>query len=113
MAGFESDTTLADGAEREDQATTAPATHGPAHSGPASGDGAESPGGAAPPEEELVAVTAQRDQYLALAQRTQADFENYRKRVARDAATAHERGVIKLGRELLPVLDNLDRALEE
>jgi molecular chaperone GrpE len=62
--------------------------------------------------DQLVSVTAQRDQYLALAQRTQADFENYRKRVARDTALAQERGVAKLTKELLPALDNLDRALE-
>ena len=62
--------------------------------------------------DELVAVAAERDQYLALAQRTQADFENYRRRSARDAALAQERGVSKLARELLPALDNLDRALE-
>jgi molecular chaperone GrpE len=57
-------------------------------------------------------VTVERDRYLALAQRTQADFENYRKRVARDAAAAQERGVAKLAKELLPALDNLDRALD-
>ena len=62
--------------------------------------------------DELVATAAQRDEYLALAQRTQADFENYRKRVARESAAAVERGVAKLARELLPALDNLDRALE-
>ena len=62
--------------------------------------------------EELVDVAAKRDEYLALAQRTQADFENYRKRVAKEAALAQERGVAKLARELLPALDNLDRALE-
>jgi molecular chaperone GrpE len=62
--------------------------------------------------DELVAVGAQRDEYLALAQRTQADFENYRKRVARESALAQERGVTKLAKELLPALDNLDRALE-
>jgi molecular chaperone GrpE len=61
---------------------------------------------------ELVKTAAQRDEYLALAQRTQADFENYRKRVARDAALAQERGVAKLAKELLPALDNLDRAIE-
>jgi molecular chaperone GrpE len=61
---------------------------------------------------ELVKKAAQRDEYLALAQRTQADFENYRKRVARESATAHERGVVKLAKELLPALDSLDRALE-
>ncbi len=62
--------------------------------------------------DELVATAAQRDEYLALAQRTQADFENYRKRVARESAAAQERGVAKLARELLPALDSLDRALE-
>jgi len=62
--------------------------------------------------DELVKVAAQRDEYLALAQRTQADFENYRKRVARDAAGAQERGAAGLAKELLPALDNLDRALE-
>jgi len=62
--------------------------------------------------DELVKVGAQRDEYLALAQRTQADFENYRKRMARESALAHERGVAKLVKELLPALDNLDRALQ-
>jgi molecular chaperone GrpE len=60
---------------------------------------------------ELMAVAAQRDEYLALAQRTQADFENYRKRVAREAAVAQERGMAGLAKELLPAFDNLDRAL--
>jgi molecular chaperone GrpE len=61
--------------------------------------------------DELGALAAKRDEYLALAQRTQADFENYRKRVARESAVAHERGVAKLAKELLPAIDNLDRAL--
>src|SRR5271166_2196355 len=43
--------------------------------------------------DELVKTAKQRDDYLALAQRTQADFENYRKRVAREAAAARDRGV--------------------
>jgi len=63
--------------------------------------------------DELVAVAAQRDEYLALAQRTQADFENYRKRVARESAAARERGIVRLAEELLPALDNLDRALDD
>src|SRR6185437_5892267 len=62
--------------------------------------------------DELGKLAAKRDEYLALAQRTQADFENYRKRVARESALAQERGVAKLAKELLPALDNLDRALE-
>jgi molecular chaperone GrpE len=62
--------------------------------------------------EELAAQAHKAQQYLELAQRTKADFENYRKRAARDAAVAQERGVLKLARELLPAIDNLDRALD-
>ena len=65
-----------------------------------------------PAPDQLAIVTAERDEYLDLAQRVQADFENYRKRAAREqerlVAHAHER----LVRELLPVLDDLERALE-
>jgi molecular chaperone GrpE len=57
-------------------------------------------------------LKAERDEFLGLAQRVQADFENYRKRALRDqerlVAHAHER----LVHELLPVLDDLERALE-
>jgi molecular chaperone GrpE len=61
--------------------------------------------------DEVAAKAAKADQYLELAQRTKADFENYRKRAAREAAAAQERGIAKLARELLPAVDNLDRAL--
>jgi molecular chaperone GrpE len=61
--------------------------------------------------DELTAKAERADEYLELARRTKADFENYRKRAAREAAAAQERGVIKLVRELLPAVDNLDRAL--
>jgi molecular chaperone GrpE len=80
-----------------------------ADGGPAGGDAVNEIEGDL---DELVAVSAKRDEYLALAQRTQADFENYRRRVARESALAQERGVVKLAKELLPALDNLDRALE-
>jgi molecular chaperone GrpE len=61
--------------------------------------------------EELAAKAEKADEYLDLAQRTKADFENYRRRATREAAAAQERGVSKLARELLPAVDNLDRAL--
>jgi molecular chaperone GrpE len=61
--------------------------------------------------EELTAQARRADQYLELAKRTKADFENYRKRAAREASVAQERGVIKLTRELLPAVDNLERAV--
>jgi molecular chaperone GrpE len=62
-------------------------------------------------EDPLAAVTRERDEYLDLARRAQADFENYRKRAAREAAAAGERARGGLVRELLPVVDNLERAL--
>jgi molecular chaperone GrpE len=62
-------------------------------------------------ERRLAEVEAERDQRLADLQRVAADFDNYRKRAARDqealVARAHER----LVKQLLPVLDNLERAL--
>ncbi|HLM26159.1 MAG TPA: nucleotide exchange factor GrpE [Thermoleophilaceae bacterium] len=62
-------------------------------------------------DDPAASVERQRDEYLALAQRTQADFENFRKRAAREVAAAGERARGTLVRELLPVLDNLERAL--
>jgi molecular chaperone GrpE len=61
--------------------------------------------------DELLSARRERDEYLELAQRTKADFENYRKRAERDAAEAERRGRSGLVRELVPVLDNLERAL--
>jgi molecular chaperone GrpE len=53
----------------------------------------------------------ERDEYLELARRTKADFENYRKRVDREASQAEARGRASLARDLLSVVDNLERAL--
>jgi molecular chaperone GrpE len=65
----------------------------------------------APAEEDLPAVTRERDEYLDALQRLKAEFDNYRKRAAREQqgliARAHER----LMKELLPVLDDLERAV--
>jgi molecular chaperone GrpE len=61
---------------------------------------------------ELEALQHERDELLDTLQRVQAEFDNYRKRAARDqqslVARAHER----LVKDLLPVLDDLERALE-
>jgi molecular chaperone GrpE len=62
-------------------------------------------------EDPLARVQRERDEYLDLARRTQADFENYRKRAAKEAAAAGERAKSGLVRELLPIVDNLERAL--
>jgi molecular chaperone GrpE len=63
-------------------------------------------------EDPLARVERERDEYLDLARRAQADFENYRKRAAREAAAAGERARSGLVRELLSVVDNLERALK-
>ena len=63
------------------------------------------------PEADAAAPEDKAAQYLALAQRLQADFENYKKRAARDAALAQQRSVSKLVKDLLPALDNLERAI--
>ncbi|MBV8430518.1 MAG: nucleotide exchange factor GrpE [Solirubrobacterales bacterium] len=91
----------------------APAEGGPAEGGP----GPEEPTGTDERQlerdlDELTAKAEKADEYLELARRTRADFENYRKRAGREAALAQERGVIKLVKELLPAVDNLDRAVE-
>lgn len=62
--------------------------------------------------EELVARAEKADEYLELAQRTKADFENFRRRATRDAQAAQARGLTKLAREVLPAIDNLERALQ-
>jgi molecular chaperone GrpE len=59
----------------------------------------------------LADVKRERDEYLEIAQRARADFENYRKRAARETHDAERRGKAGLARELAPVLDNLERAL--
>jgi molecular chaperone GrpE len=64
-----------------------------------------------PAEDERSKTERERDEYLELAQRTRADFDNYRKRVAKDTADAAIRGKAELARELIPVVDNLERAL--
>jgi molecular chaperone GrpE len=63
------------------------------------------------PVDEATELREQAGRYLDMAQRTQADFDNYRKRMARDVRAAEARGIGKLARELLPALDNLERAL--
>jgi molecular chaperone GrpE len=62
-------------------------------------------------EAALRARADKADAYLDLAQRTQADFDNYRKRMTREVRAAEARGIGRLARELLPALDNLERAL--
>ena len=76
---------------------------------------------AASPEQEAVEhdldalvedLKRERDEYLELAQRARADFENYRRRAAREGADALLRGKTEVGRAVLPALDALERALD-
>ena len=111
--------------EREemlDQDPGSPAEGEPVVEGPASGSGEPE----AEAVEELVAGELEAEEpapaeapaddeaarYLELAKRTQADFENYRKRMARENAVAADRGAARLAKELLPALDHLELALK-
>jgi molecular chaperone GrpE len=62
--------------------------------------------------EELEAARRERDQYLDALQRLKAEFENSRKRQERERVRVLSMASESLVQELLPVLDNLDRALE-
>jgi molecular chaperone GrpE len=56
-------------------------------------------------------LVRERDEFRHLAQRVQADFENYRKRVLREQTALAERAAESLIEQLLPVLDNFELAL--
>jgi molecular chaperone GrpE len=60
---------------------------------------------------ELERISAERDEYLAHLQRTQAEFDNYRKRMLRDQTVHLERATANLIEQLLPVLDAFELAL--
>ena len=61
--------------------------------------------------DEVAELTKERDEYLDALQRLKAEFENYRKRVARDQGDLVARASERLVKQLLPVLDDLERAL--
>jgi molecular chaperone GrpE len=63
-------------------------------------------------EERLAEVERECEEHLDDLKRVAAEFENYRKRVARDQASLAARAHERLVKELLPVLDDLERALE-
>jgi molecular chaperone GrpE len=73
---------------------------------------AEAPPAGEPKAEPPAEEAGEAAKYLELAKRTQADFENYRKRMARENAAAAGRGAAKLAKELLPALDHLELALK-
>ena len=65
----------------------------------------------APEPDPLADALRERDEYLELARRSRADFENYKRRAAVQATEAERRGRTTLAQRLLPALDNLERAL--
>jgi molecular chaperone GrpE len=65
-----------------------------------------------PQVDELEQTTRERDEYLDALQRLKAEFENYKKRISRDQAEFVTRASERLVKQLLPVLDDLERALE-
>jgi molecular chaperone GrpE len=62
--------------------------------------------------DEVATLQAERDELFDRLQRLAAEFDNFRKRSAREAAATMERANERLVKELLPVLDDLGRALE-
>ncbi|WP_289042925.1 nucleotide exchange factor GrpE [uncultured Aliiroseovarius sp.] len=65
-----------------------------------------------PPIDELAALRAERDEFKDRFMRALADAENTRKRGERDRREAEQYGGSKLARDMLPVYDNMKRALE-
>ncbi len=70
------------------------------------------------PDDPLAALTAERDvaleqvkEYLAIAQRSQADLQNYRRRAEQERTEAYDRGRGEVVLQILPVLDDFERAL--
>jgi len=83
---------------------------------PVTGDGEEAPAESAPDGVEqlqgkLDAAKALADEYLTLAQRVQADFDNFRKRNQSVRADAYAEGQRDVAGRFLVILDNLERAL--
>ena len=63
-------------------------------------------------DQELAKARAQAEEYLTLAQRVQADFDNFRRRNESVRADAYADGQRNVAGAMLTVLDNLERALE-
>jgi molecular chaperone GrpE len=84
------------------EAPPAPADPGP---GPEKSKGALE-------REALAEAIRERDEYLDALQRLKAEFDNYRKRVAREQEQVMVRAAERLVKQLVPLLDDLERAVE-
>ena len=67
----------------------------------------------ADPVAAALAAEAKAEEYLNLAQRVQADFDNFRRRTKATRAEAFEDGAREFIKQLLPVVDNLERAIAQ
>jgi molecular chaperone GrpE len=109
----------AGGALRAEGPSSTPPTSSPPAGGASEKAAQGSDAGVTAPADELEKDIAallsdtqrERDEYLELAKRTQADFENYRRRMAAEVQSASVRGKAELAAGLIGVIDNLERAL--
>lgn len=96
--------------------TSDPQSSQPSDTNGSAPEDGEKPAESSPPTEaagaELEALKAERDRFRDQWMRAAADFENFRKRTKRDLDDAKARGRDDVIRELLPVFDNLDRAVQ-
>jgi molecular chaperone GrpE len=80
--------------------------------GNVAGEAGGVPGRGSVPEDDRIAeLERERDEYLDSLQRLKAEFDNFRKRTARESAAQSARASESLVKELLPVLDDLERGL--
>jgi molecular chaperone GrpE len=113
------------GREAEDREPPRPAGPVPDDGGALRAGSSSTPPSSAPPageadggqvEDDLDALLAdaeaKKDEYLELAKRTQADFENFRRRMTAEVQAAAVRGKVQMAREVVPVLDDLERAIQ-
>jgi molecular chaperone GrpE len=106
------------GEERDVQGTeeSRPAPEGPGSqpAGPVAGDtsGAKDDAVERDLDDLLADTQRERDEYLDLAKRTKADFENFRKRMTAEVLAAGGRGKAEVIRDVVPVLDDLERAIQ-
>jgi molecular chaperone GrpE len=109
----------------EDEQGTERSTAGPVadDEGALRAEASSTPSSSAPPadgsdqvEQDLDSLLAdtqrERDEYLELARRTKADFENFRKRMTAEVQAAGVRGKAELAHGVVPVLDDLERAIQ-
>lgn len=104
---------------RDDEGTSRPSPDDPSENDSRAAGEVRSPGEGGPAVAELVATRAELKRLQAeLSEakealvRRQADFDNYRKRIERERGEAYNRIVAEVAGKLLPVVDNLSRALE-